>query len=221
MIPICIVYFANIWTSVLVPIWTWWVNTWKQCTQQSCNWWCLCCNKWFCWVVLIIVATVILVPTSLFLIVLGGVICFSVMITIILCGILICIPNAFFMLWVGHSKLTWSELYNQCLSFCIGSNKTPSGSGTTTPTMFTIGGSLNTLCQGEVELTLNPQGQPSQTQTFPSGSFTFAQPVPNGTKYEVTALDIPPCRCNVTNPSGTVTGANITNVQVFCSPNNK
>lgn len=26
----------------------------RQCQQQSCNWWCLCCNKWFCWIAAII-----------------------------------------------------------------------------------------------------------------------------------------------------------------------
>lgn len=27
----------------------------EKCTEQDCNWWCLCCNKWFCWLVWIIV----------------------------------------------------------------------------------------------------------------------------------------------------------------------
>ena len=21
----------------------------RRCRERSCNWWCLCCNKWFCW----------------------------------------------------------------------------------------------------------------------------------------------------------------------------
>jgi hypothetical protein len=29
----------------------------EQCVEQDCNWWCLCCNKWFCFIVWI-VATV-------------------------------------------------------------------------------------------------------------------------------------------------------------------
>lgn len=27
----------------------------EQCVEQSCNWWCLCCNKWFCFLVWVIV----------------------------------------------------------------------------------------------------------------------------------------------------------------------
>ena len=30
--------------------WSWIERTWRRCVEQSCNWWCLCCNKWFCWV---------------------------------------------------------------------------------------------------------------------------------------------------------------------------
>lgn len=26
----------------------------QQCREQECNWWCLCCNKWFCWLVTLI-----------------------------------------------------------------------------------------------------------------------------------------------------------------------
>ncbi len=22
----------------------------ERCRRRSCNWWCLCCNKWFCWI---------------------------------------------------------------------------------------------------------------------------------------------------------------------------
>jgi hypothetical protein len=28
------------------------------CEEQDCNWWCLCCNKWFCWLVWVIVRIV-------------------------------------------------------------------------------------------------------------------------------------------------------------------
>jgi hypothetical protein len=34
----------------------------EQCYEQDCNWWCLCCNKWFCflaWVVVVIVTWVV------------------------------------------------------------------------------------------------------------------------------------------------------------------
>ena len=28
----------------------------QQCREQECNWWCLCCNKWFCWLATIILS---------------------------------------------------------------------------------------------------------------------------------------------------------------------
>lgn len=35
------------------------VNQLQQtCTEQECNWWCLCCNKWFCWLVWVVVRIV-------------------------------------------------------------------------------------------------------------------------------------------------------------------
>src|SRR5260370_20364616 len=30
----------------------------EQCVEQDCNWWCLCCNKWFCFLVWIVVTIV-------------------------------------------------------------------------------------------------------------------------------------------------------------------
>jgi hypothetical protein len=30
----------------------------QQCRQQECNWWCLCCNKWFCWLVTLILRAI-------------------------------------------------------------------------------------------------------------------------------------------------------------------
>jgi hypothetical protein len=44
---------------------------WRQCSEQRCRWWCLCCNKWLCWIALII--SVILVTILLVVVVLIGV----------------------------------------------------------------------------------------------------------------------------------------------------
>jgi hypothetical protein len=40
------------------------VNQWvsqqqQQCEEQDCNWWCLCCNKWICWIVTVVVEVVV------------------------------------------------------------------------------------------------------------------------------------------------------------------
>jgi len=36
----------------------------ERCVEQDCNWWCLCCNKWFCFLVWIIVTVVSWVVTT-------------------------------------------------------------------------------------------------------------------------------------------------------------
>lgn len=36
-----------------------WVSTQeRKCKRQKCKWWCACCNKWFCWMVTVIVRVV-------------------------------------------------------------------------------------------------------------------------------------------------------------------
>ena len=40
------------------PIEAWENQLERRCREQSCNWWCLCCNKWFCWLVWILVKVI-------------------------------------------------------------------------------------------------------------------------------------------------------------------
>ncbi len=40
------------------PIETWRQQQEQQCREQECNWWCLCCNKWFCTIITILVRIV-------------------------------------------------------------------------------------------------------------------------------------------------------------------
>lgn len=40
------------------PIEEWEDRQERRCREQDCNWWCLCCNKWFCWLVWIIVKVI-------------------------------------------------------------------------------------------------------------------------------------------------------------------
>lgn len=44
--------------QVQQPVESWVSRTEQQCREQSCNWWCLCCNKWLCWLVTIVVRVV-------------------------------------------------------------------------------------------------------------------------------------------------------------------
>lgn len=44
--------------EVWQPVSEWVSQQQRQCREQSCNWWCACCNKWFCWIVTVIVEVV-------------------------------------------------------------------------------------------------------------------------------------------------------------------
>ena len=42
-----------------------WTNQLQQtCERQDCNWWCLCCNKWLCWLVWVVVKVVVWVVVT-------------------------------------------------------------------------------------------------------------------------------------------------------------
>jgi len=42
-----------------------WVNQLQRtCREQSCNWWCLCCNKWLCWLAWVVVRVVVWVVVT-------------------------------------------------------------------------------------------------------------------------------------------------------------
>jgi hypothetical protein len=35
------------------------VSQWQEvCEEQECNWWCLCCNKWLCWMAWVVVRVI-------------------------------------------------------------------------------------------------------------------------------------------------------------------
>lgn len=81
---------------------------------------------------------------------------------------------------------------------------------------YTVGGTVSGLSgtvvlqdNGGDDLTINS-----------NGSFTFATPVAQGASYSVTVLTQPTGQtCSVTNGSGTMGGANVTNVGVNCVTN--
>ena len=47
----------NTWVEEQVsqPVESWVSQLERQCREQSCKWWCACCNKWLCWVVSVVV----------------------------------------------------------------------------------------------------------------------------------------------------------------------
>jgi len=105
------------------------------------------------------------------------------------------------------------------LALGLGGGATPAsaasnGCGSSTPQDYTVAGSVSGLT-GSVALALNG----GDDLTVPSnGPFTFSTPVASGATYNVTVATQPATQtCTVSNGSGTVTGANITNVQVVCT----
>ncbi len=40
--------------QVQKPVEKWISREERRCKRRSCNWWCLCCNKWFCWLVTVV-----------------------------------------------------------------------------------------------------------------------------------------------------------------------
>ena len=82
------------------------------------------------------------------------------------------------------------------------------------PTTYTVGGSLSGLSSGSVVLQNNGGSNLSRSV---NGSFTFATALTSGTAYNVTVLTQPAGQtCSVTNGSGTIGTANVTNVAVSC-----
>lgn len=41
------------------PVRTWAVQLIEKCKKRKCKWYCLCCNKWLCWLVAILVLVVV------------------------------------------------------------------------------------------------------------------------------------------------------------------
>jgi hypothetical protein len=80
---------------------------------------------------------------------------------------------------------------------------------------YTVGGTVNFL-PGGVTVTLQNNGVDTLTVTA-NGPFTFATPIATGGTYYVTAVVNPSSvMCPVSNASGTVGSANVTNIIVSC-----
>jgi Beta-propeller repeat len=82
---------------------------------------------------------------------------------------------------------------------------------------YTVGGSVSGLAPGKSVVLQNNSGDDIARNT--NGSFSFATPVTDGGAYAATVLTQPSGQtCAVTSGSGTVSGANVTNITVACSP---
>jgi hypothetical protein len=83
---------------------------------------------------------------------------------------------------------------------------------------FTVGGTLTGLPGGDT-VTLQDNGSDSLTLST-NAAFTFPTALPDGHAYSVTVSGtngLTPMICALTNGSGTISGANVTNVAVQCT----
>ena len=93
-----------------------------------------------------------------------------------------------------------------------GGTSSDGGGGT-----YTVGGTVSGL-NGTVVLQNNGGDDLTITQ---NGALTFATALANSSAYNVTVMTQPSVQtCTVANGSGTISGANVTNVAVTCSNNN-
>lgn len=85
---------------------------------------------------------------------------------------------------------------------------------------FTIGGSVSGLNGPGLSLNLEYNQGDEQLQIASDGAFVFASPVTDLSQYEVTILTQPDdasLTCSVSNGSGMLSGANVTDVNVTCA----
>lgn len=79
---------------------------------------------------------------------------------------------------------------------------------------YTVGGAVSGLAGADqVTLRLNA----GTSLTVGNGPFSFAEPLPDGASYLVTDVSPYPVHCEIENGSGTIQGADVTDVAVDCS----
>jgi Beta-lactamase len=91
-------------------------------------------------------------------------------------------------------------------------------------TGYTVGGTLAGVAPGVgggpiigLVLNLQTQNAASQSLQFANGPFTFPVPIADGQPYQVTVRTQPQGQtCAVVNGTGTIHGANVTNISVSC-----
>ena len=121
----------------------------------------------------------------------------------------VCLPRLFTTAVLGFAVA--------CVSGCGGGG----GGGSTPPPppTFTVVGGMSGLT-GTVVLGMSVSGGPLNTLSVAAnGSFNFSQSLSSGQSYAVTVQTQPvTLSCTVTNGSGVVADANVTNVSVVCVP---
>jgi len=106
------------------------VTAWAQkCKKKKCKWWCLCCNKWFCWIVAVISYIIALVLAAITLV--ACAVCYGLCYTVCFMA---CVLNKL------AGKPAPANCLTDCVAVCSG-QKAPADVGTGTGT---TGGGLTT-----------------------------------------------------------------------------
>jgi uncharacterized protein YkwD len=121
----------------------------------------------------------------------------------------------------GHADVLPILLLGGLLTACGGggsggssSGSGSGGGGSPVSTSYTVGGNISGL-NGAASLSLN--GGPPQAVSS-NGSFVFSSSLTGGATYAVTVVTAPSGEtCAVSNGSGTVGAANVTNVTITCT----
>lgn len=114
-------------------------------------------------------------------------------------------------------KLFWMMIFSFSIMVfsCGGGGGAPDNYGT--PQSYTVGGTVsNLLLNG---LVLQNNGGDDLAIAANDDSFTFPTPIADGEGYNVT-IKIQPIKmqdCMVTQATGTISGANVRNVDIQCS----
>jgi hypothetical protein len=100
----CFISTVGIYRWFEFTILRWITSTWRTCSAAACRWWCLCCNRWLCWIVLVII-TILSVVIWLIVEIIIVVVCVLIAVWCLLCN-LVC--------WLGC--LGNKGCYDNCVS---------------------------------------------------------------------------------------------------------
>lgn len=51
----------------IVDVWTWVASVVQRCGANRCTWWCLCCDRWGCWIAVVVLGVVLTVVLVIFI----------------------------------------------------------------------------------------------------------------------------------------------------------
>ena len=51
----------------IVEVWAWVATTFRRCSANTCTWWCLCCDRWACWIGVILLGILLTVILIIFI----------------------------------------------------------------------------------------------------------------------------------------------------------